>query len=172
MTYMGDIGELNLGQLVRQKHGSQAFLLGFTTHTGTVTAASNWDEPAQRKRVRPSMAGSYERLFHDAGLERFLLLLREGPVREALRDDRLERAIGVIYRPESERLSHYFRARLPEQFDAVLHIDQTTALEPLERWAHDEVDARDLPDWYLRCCSLGLYCANGVEAVKGDIHVE
>lgn len=144
-TYMGDIGELNLGQLVRQTHGSQAFLVGFTTHTGTVTAASSWDEPAQRKRVRPSMAGSYERLFHDAGLERFLLLLREGPVREALRHERLERAIGVIYRPESERQSHYFQARLPEQFDAVLHIDQTTALEPLERWAHDEVD---MPETY------------------------
>jgi erythromycin esterase-like protein len=144
-TYMGDIGELNLGQLVREAHGSQAFLVGFTTHTGTVTAASNWDEPAQRKRVRPSMPGSYERLFHDAGIDRCLLLLREGFVREALRDDRLERAIGVIYRPESERLSHYFRARLPEQFDAVLHIDQTTALEPLERWAHDEVD---VPETY------------------------
>lgn len=144
-TYMGDIGELNLGQLVRQAHGSQAFLVGFTTHTGTVTAASNWDEPAQRKRVRPSMAGSYERLFHDAGVERFLLLLREGSAREALMEDRLERAIGVIYRPESERLSHYFRARLPEQFDAVLHIDETAALEPLERWAHDEVD---VPETY------------------------
>ena len=144
-TYMGEMGELNLGQLVRQKHGSQAFLVGFTTHTGTVTAASNWDEPAQRKRVRPSMDGSYERLFHDAGMERFLLLLREGATREALRHARLERAIGVIYRPESERLSHYFRARLPEQFDAVLHIDETSALEPLERWAHDEVD---LPETY------------------------
>lgn len=145
-TYMGDSGELNLGQLVREKHGSQAFLVGFTTHTGTVTAASNWDEPAQRKRVRPSMAGSYERLFHEAGVDRFLLLLREdGPLQEALRDERLERAIGVIYRPESERLSHYFRGRLPEQFDAVLHIDETSALEPLERWAHDEVD---LPETY------------------------
>jgi erythromycin esterase-like protein len=144
-TYMGDIGELNLGQLVRQKHGAQAFLVGFTTHTGTVTAASNWDEPAQRKRVRPSMAGSYERLFHDAGVSRFLLLLRDGPLREALRDERLERAIGVIYRPETERVSHYFRAQLPEQFDAVLHIDETSALEPLERWAQDEVD---LPETY------------------------
>jgi erythromycin esterase-like protein len=144
-TYMGDIGELNLGQLVRQTHGSQAFLVGFTTHTGTVTAASNWDQPAQRKRVRPSMAGSYERLFHDAAIERFLLLLREGSVAEALAGDRLERAIGVIYRPESERLSHYFRARLPEQFDAVIHIDETSALEPLERWAHDEVD---VPETY------------------------
>jgi erythromycin esterase-like protein len=144
-TQMGDHGELNLGQLVRQKHGSQSFLVGFTTHTGSVTAASNWDEPAQRKRVRPSMAGSYERLFHDAGVDRFLLLLREGSAREALLEERLERAIGVIYRPESERLSHFFRARLAEQFDAVLHIDQTTALEPLERWAHDEVD---VPETY------------------------
>jgi erythromycin esterase-like protein len=144
-TEMGDHGELNLGQLVRQEHGPQSFLVGFTTHTGSVTAASNWDEPAQRKRVRASMAGSYERLFHDAGVDRFLLLLREGPAREVLLDERLERAIGVIYRPESERLSHFFRARMAEQFDAVLHIDQTTALEPLERWAHDEVD---VPETY------------------------
>jgi erythromycin esterase-like protein len=139
-TEMGDIGELNLGQLVRQKHRRDAFLVGFTTHIGSVTAASNWDEPAQRKRVRPSMTGSYERLFHEIGLERFLLLLREMPAREVLREPRLERAIGVIYRPETERASHYFRAILPEQFDAVLHIDDTTALEPLERWAHDEID--------------------------------
>ena len=144
-THMGDIGELNLGQLVRQAHGSAAFLVGFTTHTGTVTAASNWDEPAQRKRVRPSMVGSYERLFHDAGIDQFLLLLREGPARDAFRGDRLERAIGVIYRPEFERLSHYFRARLPEQFDAVFHIDHTMAVEPLERWAQDEVD---MPETY------------------------
>ena len=144
-TQMGDIGELNLGQLVRQAYGDTAFLVGFTTHTGTVTAASNWDEPAQRKRVRPSMMGSYERLFHDAGVSQFCLLLRDGPARDALRDPRLERAIGVIYRPESERVSHYFRARLPDQFDAVLHIDETSALEPLERWAHDEVD---LPETY------------------------
>jgi erythromycin esterase-like protein len=144
-TQMGDIGELNLGQLVRQTHGEQAFLIGFTTHTGSVTAASNWDEPAQRKRVRPSIAGSYERLFHDAGVSQFLLLLREEPARDALREARLERAVGVIYRPESERASHYFRARLPDQFDAVLHIDETSALEPLERWAHDEVD---LPETY------------------------
>jgi erythromycin esterase-like protein len=144
-TDRGDIGELNLGQLVRQTHGAQAFLVGFTTHTGTVTAASNWDEPAQRKRVRPSMAGSYERLFHDAGVSRVFLLLREGAAREALREPRLERAIGVIYRPESERVSHYFGARLSDQFDAVCHIDETSALEPLERWAHDEVD---LPETY------------------------
>jgi erythromycin esterase-like protein len=144
-TQMGEIGELNLGQLVRQAYREQAFLIGFTTHTGTVTAASNWDEPAQRKRVRPSLSGSYERLFHEAGPSRFFLFLREGAARDALMGARLERAIGVIYRPESERVSHYFRARLPDQFDAVLHVDETSALEPLERWAHDEVD---LPETY------------------------
>lgn len=144
-TQMGASGELNLGQLVRERFGQDAWLVGFTTHTGTVTAARNWDDPAERRRVRPSLAGSYERLFHEVGLERFLLFLREGRARNALWSERLERAIGVIYRPESERPSHYFRARLPEQFDAVLHIDQTSALEPLERWAHDEID---LPETY------------------------
>ena len=143
-TQMGDIGELNLGQLVRQRFGAASFLIGFTTHTGTVTAASNWDEPAERKRVRPSLAGSYERLFHEAGISQFLLPLRDSRLSAAL-GQRLERAIGVIYRPETERGSHYFRARLGQQFDAVLHIDETTALVPLERWAIDEVD---LPETY------------------------
>jgi erythromycin esterase-like protein len=144
-TDMGLHGELNLGQLVRQRFGSGAWLIGFTTHAGTVTAASNWDEPAARRRVRPSLPGSYERLFHDTGLDRFLLFLRDGSAREPLRERRLERAIGVIYRPESERVSHYFGARLAEQFDVVIHIDETSALEPLERWAHDE---RDVPETY------------------------
>ena len=145
-TQMGASGELNLGQLARQAHGRRAFLIGFTTHDGTVTAATNWDEPAERKLVRPSLEGSYERLFHETGVERLLLLLREeGTIRQALLEPRLERAIGVIYRPESERQSHYFRARLPDQFDAVLHVDRTSALEPLERWARDEAD---LPETY------------------------
>ena len=144
-THMGEIGELNLGQLVRQAYGQEARLIGFTTHTGTVTAASNWDEPARRKRVRPSLPGSYERLFHEVGLERFVLLLHEQDTREALRGKRLERAIGVIYRPESERVSHYFGARLPDQFDAIIHIDDTSALEPFEQWAYDEAD---LPETY------------------------
>jgi erythromycin esterase-like protein len=144
-TDMATIGEINLGQLVRQAHGEQAFLVGFTTHAGSVTAASKWGEPAQRKRVRPALTGSYEQLFHELGVGRFLLLLRERAVREALAEPRIERAIGVIYRPESERVSHYFRARLPNQFDAVLHIDETSALEPLERWTHDEMD---LPETY------------------------
>ena len=143
-TQMGDMGELNLGQLVRERHPGDSFLIGFTTHTGTVTAASNWGEPAQRKRVRPSLPGSYERLFHDVGQERFLLLPQNETLRQAL-GERLERAIGVIYRPESERLSHYFKAHLADQFDAVLHLDKTSALEPLERWSIDELD---LPETY------------------------
>jgi erythromycin esterase-like protein len=144
-TEMGDAGELNLGQLVRVRFGTQAWLIGLTTHDGTVTAARNWDKPAERRHVRPSLAGSYERLFHDTGLDRFLLMLRGGRARPVLDGDRLERAIGVVYRPETERGSHYFRARLGEQFDAVIHIDTTSALAPLERWAVDEVD---LPETY------------------------
>ena len=144
-TQMARTGELNLGQLVRERFGSESFLVGFTTHAGTVTAARNWDDPAERRSVRPSLPGSYEHLFHETGVAQFLLLLREGAIRNALATERLERAIGVIYRPESERASHYFRVRLPEQFDAVLHIDRTSALEPLERWAFDE---SDLPETY------------------------
>jgi erythromycin esterase-like protein len=144
-TQMGDEGELNLGQLVREAYGREAFAIGFTTHTGTVTAASDWDAPAQRMRVRPSLPDSYERIFHDSGLGRFVLPLADQPVRDALAATRLERAIGVIYRPASERASHYFRARLPEQFDAVIHIDETSALEPLEPWAAHEAD---LPETY------------------------
>jgi erythromycin esterase-like protein len=144
-TYMGAIGELNLGQLVREAHGTDARLIGFTTHTGTVTAAANWDEPTERKRVRPSLPGSYERLFHDAGIPQFMLRLDQGPARDALRAARLERAIGVIYRPDTERASHYFQARLSDQFDAVLHLDETRALEPLEAWSVHEAD---LPETY------------------------
>ena len=139
-TDMSAIGELNLGQLVRQAYGSRACLIGFTTHSGTVTAAADWDEPAHRKRVRASLEGSYERLFHDTGLGRFVLDLRDSSVRAALAGPRLQRAIGVIYRPDTERASHYFRARLPDQFDAVMHIDETRALEPLERLSYDEAD--------------------------------
>ena len=144
-TQMGEWGELNLGQLVREKYGSDACLIGFTTHTGTVTAGRDWDGPAEQRRVRPSLHGSYERLFHDVGLERFVLRLREEPLRGALMPSRLERAIGVVYVPETERASHYFRATLPEQFDLMMHIDETRALHPLERWAQVE---SDVPETY------------------------
>jgi erythromycin esterase-like protein/predicted phosphoribosyltransferase len=135
-TQMGDLGELNIGRLARAKFGARAVLVGFTTHTGTVTAASEWDGPAHRKAVRPSLPGSYERLFHDAGIPRFLLRLRtDADLASALAAPKLERAIGVIYKSDTERQSHYFRACLPDQFDYVIHFDETRAVEPLERTA-------------------------------------
>ena len=135
-TEMGDRGELNLGQLVRQRHGDDAaYLIGFSTYTGTVTAASDWGDPAERKAVRPGREDSHEGLLHAVGIPRFWLDLRDAAAADALAAPRLERAIGVIYRPETERQSHYFHARLPSQFDAVIHIDETRALEPLERTA-------------------------------------
>jgi erythromycin esterase-like protein len=135
-TYMANHGELNVGQLVRQRYGSEAVLVGFTTYTGTVTAASDWDGPAERKRVRPALASSYEASFHEIDTAKFVLPLRDSrQVSIALRGPRLERAIGVIYLPQTERQSHYFDARLSDQFDAVIHFDETQALEPLERYA-------------------------------------
>ena len=135
-TDMTRRGEINVGQLVRERYGNEAVLVGFTTHRGTVTAASNWDAPAERKRVRPALAGSYEAVFHEVGLARFLLVLRGNDnALEGLNEAKLERAIGVIYRPDTERVSHYFHARLLAQFDAVLHFDETRAVIPLERTA-------------------------------------
>jgi erythromycin esterase-like protein/predicted phosphoribosyltransferase len=138
-TDMGHAGELNVGQLVRDHFGESAVNVGFTTYTGTVTAASEWDAPAERKHVRPALAGSYERLFHETGVPRFMLPLRSDPVlASALEGPHLERAIGVIYLPHTERQSHYFHARLPEQFDFVIHVDETRAVEPIERTARWE----------------------------------
>ena len=139
-TEMGERGELNVGQLVRERHGPEALLVGFTTYEGTVTAAHEWDGPAERMRVLPALQGSVESLFHDVALPRFLLPLRDpGEALGALREPRLERGIGVVYRPATERVSHYFHARVAEQFDAVIHLDRTRAVEPLERTArwHD-----------------------------------
>ncbi len=143
-TRMGADGEWNVGQLVRQRHGRDAILVGQTTHHGTVTAASNWDGPAERMRVRPALPNSYESLFHEAGIPRFLLTFdnKVDHLATALREPLLERAIGVIYRPETERQSHYFDARLSEQFDAVIHFEETRAVEPLEptsEWETGEV---------------------------------
>ena len=132
-TQMGRGGELNVGQLVRERWGERAVLVGFTTHRGTVTAATDWDAPPQYMQVRPALDESYESLFHDTGLPCFMLPLRDAAAaRRALSKARLERAIGVIYRPRTERVSHYFEATLPGQFDAVVHLDVTTALAPLE----------------------------------------
>jgi protein-L-isoaspartate(D-aspartate) O-methyltransferase len=134
-TEMGQVREeLNIGQLVKEKFGDNARLIGFGTHTGTVAAADNWDEPMEVMDVRPSLAGSYERVCHDSGVERFLLDLRQGvsdEALEALMEPRLERFIGVIYRPQTERWSHYSQAELPNQFDGWVWFDETRAVTPL-----------------------------------------
>jgi erythromycin esterase-like protein len=146
-TQMGEAGEINIGQLARERYPGEALLVGFSTYTGTVTAASEWGAPAERKRVRPALRDSYEALFHRTGARSFLLNLRElGEAAGGLREPRLERAIGVIYLPQTERVSHYFQSRLPSQFDLLMHFDETRAVEPLERtagWVRGE-----LPETY------------------------
>lgn len=127
-TERANVGELNVGQLVRERHPDDVRLVGFTTHTGTVAAADDWDQPPQIKSVRPALPDSYESVLHETGLPRFILFPSSV---DGLRTPRLERAIGVVYRPQTERISHYFYARLPDQFDAVIHFDVTTAVEPL-----------------------------------------
>jgi erythromycin esterase-like protein len=132
-TQMGQLGEWNVGELVRKSYGDDACLVGFSTYDGWVTAASEWDGPAERKRVRPGMPDSYEDVLHQAGLKRYFLPLKAaGAARDALMERRLERAIGVLYLPRTERQSHYFMAQLPRQFDAIIHIDRTTAVQPLD----------------------------------------
>src|SRR5882724_2398177 len=146
-TEMSHYGEVNVGQMIRERNGRDAVLIGFTTHHGTVTAASNWDAPAERKYVRPALPGSHELAFHDTEIPRFLMTLRErDKVPKVLREPRLERAIGVIYRPDTERASHYFYAQLPDQFDAVIHFDETRAVEPLDYSA--EWEAGELPETF------------------------
>jgi protein-L-isoaspartate(D-aspartate) O-methyltransferase len=145
-TEMAARGEHNIGQLCRKEFGDQAYLVGFGTHCGTVAAASDWDGPMEVKTVRPSLPNSYEQLCHATGLARFMLGLRGrvdlcGP--QALGKERLERAIGVIYRPETERGSHYFQANLPRQFDEYVWFDDTHAVTPL-----DTAEIRGLPDTY------------------------
>jgi erythromycin esterase-like protein/predicted phosphoribosyltransferase len=139
-TELGQAGQLNVGQLVRERHGDQTMIVGFSTYTGTVTAASDWGGAAERKRVRRGLPGSWEEFFHEQGIPAFLV----DPA--SLHGRRLQRAIGVIYRPETERISHYFYARIAEQFDAVIHLDETMALEPLERTS--EWEAGELPETY------------------------
>jgi protein-L-isoaspartate(D-aspartate) O-methyltransferase len=149
MGYARD--ELNIGQLCREKFATQCALIGFGTHTGTVAAASNWDADVEIMQVRPSRQDSYERLCHDAGgerfaLERFLLDLRDDtPLRRTLLEARLERFIGVIYRPDTELMSHYASASLPQQFDAYVWFDETRAVTPL---GHEHLPAGAVPDTY------------------------
>lgn len=135
-TEMGESGEWNVGQLAREKYGRENVrLIGFSTHAGTVTAATDWGEAAEIKQVRPSHKDSYERVFHETNLPAFFLDLRDDEIAKDLSRPQLTRAIGVIYRPETERASHYFVARLAEQFDAVIHFDETSALSPMENVA-------------------------------------
>jgi erythromycin esterase-like protein len=150
-TQMGDEGELNVGQLVRERWGRDAFLIGFTTNDGTVTAANEWDAPAVKMKVRPALEGSHERFLHQfaekSGRKSFIVLPDEDrKLPQILRKTRLERAIGVIYRARTERSSHYFRARLADQFDALIHIDRTSAVEPFDPWS--ELTTEDAPETY------------------------
>jgi erythromycin esterase-like protein len=132
-TEVGRLGEWNVGELARKAYGADTCLIGFSTYDGWVTAASEWDGAAERKRVRPGMPDSYEEVLHTAGIPRYFLNLRQpGPARDALTERRLERAIGVLYLPRTERQSHYFMAELPRQYDGIIHIDRTTAVQPLD----------------------------------------
>jgi erythromycin esterase-like protein len=133
-TEMGRMGEWNVGQLIRERFDGEAVLVGFSTHHGTVTCASDWDGPPQRKVVREGLPGSWEDVLHRLGEPRLLLPLKQDAALRALADEGelLQRAIGVIYRPETERQSHYFETQLARQFDALIHIDETHALEPLD----------------------------------------
>jgi erythromycin esterase-like protein len=145
-TDRGEHGELNVGQLLRERHGEEALLVGFTTYEGTVTAAEGWSDPPRRMAVRPALAGSVEELFHDVALPRFFLPLRGvGEALGELREPMLERAIGVVYRPQTERHSHYFEARVAAQFDGVVHVDHTRAVEPLD---HGQVWTAEPPETY------------------------
>lgn len=142
-TEMGAGGQINVGQLCRERFGHEAYLIGQGTDHGTVAAATNWDQPVQFMEVRPGYPGSYESLCHASGQAAFSLALREphrAEIRAELDLPRLERAIGVVYRPETELASHYFNARLPEQFDTWLWFDRTTPVQPLS-----QADVRRLP---------------------------
>ncbi len=139
-TEMGERGELTLGQLVRERYPGNSALVGMTTYRGSLTAASDWDGPAERKRVRAALPGSHEDALHGLGVARFFV------PSAALEDRRLERAIGAVYLPETERLSHYYHADIARQFDALLHFDETRALEPLDR--APLVAVGDVPETY------------------------
>jgi len=145
-TEMGVVrGELNIGQLCRERWGEAARLIGFGTHAGTVTCADDWDGPTEVKAVRPSLPGSIERAAHDCAAPRALFDL--APLREARLEPRLERFIGVIYRPQAERWSHYVDCNLAEQFDAYVWFDETTAVTPLPTRTVEEHEAGDEETW-------------------------
>jgi protein-L-isoaspartate(D-aspartate) O-methyltransferase len=143
---MSSRGEYNIGHLCRKEFANAAYSIGFGTNSGTVAAASDWDGPMEVKAVRPALSGSYERLCHETGCPRFLLPLRD-PIPRALANGlstpRLERAIGVIYRPKTELESHYFQAVLSRQFDEYIWFDETEAITPL-----GTKELKGLPDTY------------------------
>jgi protein-L-isoaspartate(D-aspartate) O-methyltransferase len=144
---MSSRGEFNIGQLCREEFGSNAYSIGFGTNHGTVAAASEWDGPMEIKAVRPAVRGSYERSCHETDIARFLLPLRSAIIAadlaRGLSQPQLERAIGVIYRPETELQSHYFQADLPRQFDEYIWFDETQAVAALET-----AELQGLPDTY------------------------
>src|ERR1019366_3654697 len=145
-TEMSARGEYNIGHLCREEFGNRAYSIGFGTHSGTVAAASDWDGPMEVKTVVPSLRQSYEWLCHESGHPQFMLPLRGRSaieVRNRLAKPRLERAIGVIYRPETELASHYFQAVLPAQFDEYIWFDETHAVTPFET-----KEINGLPDTY------------------------
>jgi erythromycin esterase-like protein len=144
-TEMADDGELTLGQIVRQRHPNEAALVGMTTYSGAVVAAYDWEEPGERERVRPALPGSWEELFHYSELPRFFVTASQLRCAVGERVDRLQRAIGVVYRPQTERLSHYLHARLADELDVVIHVDDTRAVEPLDG-LHAEPQAAAEPE--------------------------
>ncbi|MGW0229614.1 erythromycin esterase family protein [Actinopolymorpha singaporensis] len=146
-TELESRGEFNVGELARERYAGDCRLVGFTTYVGTVTAANDWGAPADRKVVRPGIPESVEELFHEVGEKEFMVAVGRAPrAAEVLRTARIERAIGVVYRPETERQSHYFRSRVADQFDALIHIDETRALQPIERTAR--WDRGEAPETY------------------------
>ena len=128
-----DEGQLTVGQLLRQRHPEQVALIGLTTDRGTVECAHDWDEPGLRERVRPSLPGSWEELFHEAGVLRFAMTSAALKQVVGERAQRLHRTIGVVYRPSTERRSHYFHTRIADQYDVIVHLDETHAVHPLDR---------------------------------------
>lgn len=153
VTSMGQRGEINIGQLTREQFGDKVFSVGFTTSTGTVTAASNWGGAVERKTIRQPLPGSCEEIFQSAKIPAFILHLKTAELKALFQEPLLQRAIGVMYKPETERWSHYFETILSEQFDAIIHVDETHALELLDKslhWRkpHENVQEEDLPDTY------------------------
>lgn len=146
-TQVSGYGEFNVGQLIRERYNEDAFLVGFFTHMGTVSAASFWDGPVEKKLVNPSIAESYEHLFHRSEIPSFYLIFRNNKQLSFLEDPLQERSIGVIYNPMTERQSNYYSASLVKQFDAIIHFDQTIAVQPLDRSSGGEKEG-ELPETF------------------------